>query len=119
MWFHQWLTERYSSVFLISRYKDSLAYSLACLDVLSVKLKESQTTSPALAAVSVATVASNVVASPPSPPPTPLTNEETTPALMTLSLAELGELTSSAPNCPEHQLPWVLNIILETTKHCL
>ena len=39
--------------------------------------------------------------------------------LVTLSVAQIGELTSSHPDLPEHQLPWLLNIMLETTRHCL
>lgn len=40
-------------------------------------------------------------------------------SLVTLSVTEIGELTSTVPELPEHQLPWLLNILLETTKHCL
>ena len=39
--------------------------------------------------------------------------------LVILSLSEIEALTSNAPVLLEHQLPWLLNVILETTKHCL
>ena len=39
--------------------------------------------------------------------------------IVTLSVAEIGELTGNAPNLPEEQLPWLLNIVLATTTHCL
>lgn len=114
------------------RYKNVVAHSVASLNVLSIKLKEETSTPPKTTNVTPArtTPAQSLPAHlPPTPPLTPsphgasphggVAHTESLLPLVTLSVAELGELTNSAPTLPEHQLPWLLNIILETTKHCL
>ena len=105
-----------------------LAYSLAGLDVISHKLQEMQKES------STVTSQGDHKHSPHQLLPTPSSTSasSTIPqkdmigpkcehglSLMTLSVAEIAKLTQTVPDKMEQQLSWVLNIILETTKHCL